>query len=169
MERAYRRTGKYLDCPICGVNFYKKRAELRPVNYCSYQCAAIGTHNLRAPSKGERRNPATEFRRGGRPINHVPVGTVRLRRHRGDGQRAWVKVKEPNVWCLRAVVLWQAMHGPVPSGYVIHHRNRDMLDDRPENLECLSRAAHLAKHRDEHQRTSKNMPTRSRDSSTFAS
>lgn len=34
----------------------------------------------------------------------------------------------------------------VPQGHVIHHINEDKLDNRIENLECLSRAEHLILH-----------------------
>jgi hypothetical protein len=33
---------------------------------------------------------------------------------------------------------------------VLHHVNEDRTDDRLENLECLTKAEHLAVHREDH-------------------
>jgi len=60
-----------------------------------------------------------------------------------------VKVAEPNVWRLRAVVVWENIHGPLPPGYLVHHDNRDSLDDSPGNLKALTRAEHLKEHKPE--------------------
>lgn len=81
----------------------------------------------------------------------LPVGSVRIRtRHkRGGEKRAYVKVAQPNKWRLRAHVVWESRHGDKPRGMVVHHRNGKKLDDRIDNLELLTKAAHLDEHRDE--------------------
>ena len=61
-----------------------------------------------------------------------------------------MKVSEPNVWKLRAQVVWEESNGPLPRGMVIHHENGDKLDDRLENLAACTKAEHLAHHRDDH-------------------
>lgn len=53
------------------------------------------------------------------------------------------------VWRPRAVVVWEEHHGPVPDGCIVHHENRDTLDDSIENLSMVTRGAHLAEHRPE--------------------
>lgn len=99
---------------------------------------------------GERRSKRTEFRPGQTAHNRTPVGTVRVRRETHTGLlRAWIKVSEPNVWKKRAVVAWEAIHGPVPRGSVIHHKDRDSLNDDPPNLEALTRKQHTEVHREE--------------------
>ncbi len=136
-----------LTCPICGSAFHRKPAEIVTVNYCSRSCAAAGTGNLKPPAKGERRSRSTEFTAGVRPSNKVVVGTVRTRLRRGE-HRAWVKVGEPNRWRPRAIVEWET--GLVlPSDMVVHHRDRDPMNDDPANLVALTRAMHLAEHRHE--------------------
>jgi hypothetical protein len=91
------------------------------------------------------------FRKGQTAHNLMPVGTVRLRTHEGDHERAWIKTAEPNEWRPRAIVVWEDANGgcPVPDGCVVHHDNRNALDDRIENLILLTRAEHLNEHRDE--------------------
>lgn len=79
----------------------------------------------------------------------VPIGTVRIRtRHkRGGEQRAWVKVAEPNRWRLRAHVVWETTHGPLPRGMSVHHLDENKLNDDPANLKLLTKAEHLSEHR----------------------
>lgn len=111
---------------------------------------------------GERRSTATEFKpggpqgaetrfRSGQPAhNHVDVGTVRVRRETHTGLlRAWVKVAEPSVWRKRAVVVWEAAHGRLPFGSVVHHEDRDSLNDDLNNLRALTRSEHTTEHRRE--------------------
>jgi hypothetical protein len=74
---------------------------------------------------------------------------MRLRRDKQGDLRAWVKVADPNRWMLRAQVVWCQAHGPLPPGHIIHHRDRDKLNDTLWNLECLTKSAHLLEHRAE--------------------
>jgi hypothetical protein len=82
--------------------------------------------------------------------NRLPVGSETIRRDRGDGlPRVYRKVADPNVWRLRAVLVWEAANGPVPVGHVVHHDDRDSLNDSLGNLQCLSRAEHVQEHRND--------------------
>lgn len=96
-------------------------------------------------------SPDTEFKPGHCRDDVSPVGTERIRNDHG-GPRAWVKISEPGVWKLRAIVAWETVNGPVPEGCIIHHVDRDPLHDAIENLQCLTRAQHLAEHRKDHRR-----------------
>ncbi len=99
---------------------------------------------------GERRSPTTEFKPGHPAPNKLSVGTVRLRCETNTRlMRAWVKIGEPNVWKKRAVVVWESANGPLPRGYVVHHRDRNSLNDDPSNLAALTRRAHAEEHRGE--------------------
>jgi len=42
--------------------------------------------------------------------------------------------------------MWRKHRGPIPKGNDIHHVNGDVFDNRLENLECLTRKDHFAKH-----------------------
>ncbi len=95
------------------------------------------------------RNEKGCFVKGTSADNRCPVGTVRVRtRHkRNSEQRAFVKVAEPNVWMLRARIVWQLRHGEIPPGMGIHHKDCNKLNDEISNLELVSKAEHLDEHR----------------------
>lgn len=80
----------------------------------------------------------------------LPVGTVRIRtRHkRGKEKRAFIKVAEPNVWVLLARHVWEQVNGPIPRGLGVHHKDENKLNDAIDNLELVSKAVHLAIHRE---------------------
>lgn len=52
------------------------------------------------------------------------------------------------------VYVWLRNHGPLPPGYVIHHRDHDKLNAQHSNLEALPRRAHAQRHRVERQKFS---------------
>lgn len=45
------------------------------------------------------------------------------------------------------VLAWEAVHGPVPSGYHIHHKCEVKACVNPDHLECLTPDEHRARHR----------------------
>ncbi len=146
-------------CKVCRKSFSTSD---RRRKYCSLKCYHIKAS--RTPNKGAfrpkqvpwnkgvkglRLSPSTEFQKGQIGRNWVPVGTVTIRTHKKDKRRAWVKVAEPNVWKLRAIIVWESHHGPLPKGKLVHHRDRDSLNDTKANLQAMTRAEHLAEHRSE--------------------
>ena len=44
-------------------------------------------------------------------------------------------------------VAWATYHGPIPNGHVVHHRNGDTLDNRIENLACMTPSEHAKLHK----------------------
>ena len=45
------------------------------------------------------------------------------------------------------LAVWEAIHGPVPKGHVVHHRNHIHFDNRPDNLELMTASGHSSHHR----------------------
>jgi len=42
--------------------------------------------------------------------------------------------------------LWESVYGPIPPGYLIHHKDHNPLNNALENLVCLSPAQHAKQH-----------------------
>ena len=42
---------------------------------------------------------------------------------------------------------WEACHGPIPQGYIVHHINGDTLDNAVDNLACMTAGEHSRLHR----------------------
>lgn len=42
--------------------------------------------------------------------------------------------------------IWKFYRGPIPKGYVVHHKDGDFLNNTIENLECLSEKEHNKHH-----------------------
>lgn len=79
---------------------------------------------------------ATMFKKGNRPVSTAPVGTEIVTR---DGYLRR-KVAEPNVWQSVHVLNWEAVHGPVPEGYVLLFKDRDSSNCELSNLMLVTRS-----------------------------
>ena len=113
-----------------------------------------GKPSWNAGTKGVMKANSGTFRKGQPAVNEKEVGTVTFRTDNNGKLRAWVKIadnKDDHDWELRAIVVWENQHGEVPKGSVVHHKNRDAVDDRIENLQVMTRAEHLKEHRPEHE------------------
>ncbi len=42
--------------------------------------------------------------------------------------------------------VWESVHGPIPDGYDIHHRDHDKTNNDIANLECLPKAEHARRY-----------------------
>ena len=121
------------------------RAGLKPANSFT-----PGHATWNAGLKGTHFSPATEFKKGRASESKAPIGTVRIRTFtRSKDQRAFIKVAEPNIWRLRAHVVWEEANGPIPRGMLVHHDDRDKLNDDITNLRLETRASHMLEHRPE--------------------
>ena len=89
--------------------------------------------------KGQRLNPNTEFKKGERPKNYMPVGSERINTM---GYRD-VKTADPNKWRAKHILLWEEHNGPLPKGCKLICLDGNKLNVSVENLALVSNAEML--------------------------
>lgn len=107
---------------------------------------------LRRPgySKFHGRMADTCFKKGNKPGNYFPVGTVRkdfygyLRVKIADGVGGTGNAK---VWAFVHRRVWEAAHGPIPKGYRLWWKDGNHENCALENLELLSGQEHIERTR----------------------
>lgn len=95
--------------------------------------------------KGQRISPQTEFKKGEKPLNTLPIGTEIKK---GDGY-IWVKVREEGLpgrpwrlWEQKHRLLWQSFHGEIPLGYKLIFKDGNIDNCTIENLMLVSNSEH---------------------------
>lgn len=84
------------------------------------------------------------------PVEIIKYKGVNYRRYplstnRSISRYFYGKINKHNVALHRQV--WIDHNGPIPEGYVVHHKDHDLDNNEIGNLECLSTKAHGKKHR----------------------
>ncbi len=89
--------------------------------------------------KGQRLNPKTEFKKGDRPKNYMPVGSERINTL---GYKD-VKVADPNKWRGKHIILWEGINGPLRKGFKLIFLDGNKSNISIENLAMVSNAEML--------------------------
>lgn len=97
--------------------------------------------------KGIHLSPETEFKKGCISPKRKPVGTITIRVSKRKVRRRWIKIKDPDIWIEYAKYVWIKNNGEIPKGHLVHHIDEDSLNDSPNNLALVTRAAHMNLHR----------------------
>lgn len=148
-------------CQHCGNEFKRNRSGARPIRFCSQVCYR-GWADIAKPTggqfkkgsvpwtkgrKGIHMSPETQFKKGQASTRRLPVGSVTFRTRSREGYpRAFVKIAEPQKWIERARFVWAEANGPIPRGMVIHHRDRDAINDDLDNLQMVTKREHRMIH-----------------------
>lgn len=87
----------------------------------------------------KKRIAATQFKKGERPVNEMPVGTIVVN---SDGYKLRKKQMEGSLWerwefLHRAV--WEEHNGPVPKGMVVTFRDSNKLNCDIDNLMLITK------------------------------
>jgi len=56
----------------------------------------------------------------------------------------YIRCGVPKIYLHRNI--WEKLHGPIPEGCVIHHVDFNPLNNKPDNLQCITRSEHNAIH-----------------------
>lgn len=96
---------------------------------------------------GEHFSPKTEFKRGHRPANWKPIGTVITK---GDGY-LWTKISDEGPsyqrWRQTHILNWEQQNGPVPQGMRLVFLDGDHNNVDVSNLSLVSNSELLALNR----------------------
>lgn len=57
----------------------------------------------------------------------------------------------PSDWVVYSNYKWEKYRGKLPQGWLVHHKDRDTLNDQISNLQPMNRANHLIEHRPEYE------------------
>jgi hypothetical protein len=80
---------------------------------------------------------ATQFKKGQKPPNYMPVGAERVN---SDGY-VDVKIREGlRGWRPKHILIWETANGPVPEGHVVIFGDGDNRNFDPDNLLLITRA-----------------------------
>lgn len=82
----------------------------------------------------------TQFKKGHRPHDYLPVGSITVRHDKNGHDYHWIKVSDPNKWKMLHVKMWEDANGRIPEGYCINFCNGNTMDCRLENMMLVSRA-----------------------------
>lgn len=144
-------------CPLCGTTFLPR---WRKVKYCSEECAKEARRQalsrqviLVCENCGQQYSVCkSQAEKGSRfcsascrshwVATHVPRNHKKIIESHGY---RFVRVG-PKQYIPEHIKIWEDSFGPIPEGYVIHHKNNNPSDNRLENLELLSRGEHMALH-----------------------
>lgn len=95
-----------------------------------------GDKTWNAGTKGLTSANKTSFKTGQMPHNWCPVGTERLTFKENYIK---VKIKEPNIWKFKHLLIWEEKYGPVPAGMVVIFKDNDRQKCKLRNLAMVSR------------------------------
>ena len=156
----------HFKCEQCGTPFVRDKQGSKPIRFCTVSCYHVfrkatgynmsgafkrGLEPWNKNLKGIHLSPHSEFKKGRESNRLMPVGSTTIRADKAGKPRRFIKVAMPNKWELNSVYVYEQAHGKVTKGNVIHHKDRDSLDDAIGNLQEMTRAEHIEEHRAEHQ------------------
>ena len=83
----------------------------------------------------ERVKP-TMFKKGFKPHNTQPVGTINFRTDKDGRTYAYVKIKDSD-WRLIHRVVWEQHYGPIPHGHIVRFKDGNTMHWDISNLEMI--------------------------------
>lgn len=101
------------------------------------------SHNKGKKCKTVGNMAKTQFKKGNRPHNALPVGTEIVRT---DGYHQ-TKIAEPDVWKLTHLLVWEENYGEIPEGMLIEFKDCNRDNVSLSNLFMVSRAEHAEMNR----------------------
>lgn len=96
-----------------------------------------GQQSWNKGTKGVCKANAGSFKKGNKPHNAKPVGTIVI-----DGY-AKLKIAEPGVWMSLHQHIYQQHHGPIPANSFVHFKDGNRSNFDINNLELFDRVQNM--------------------------
>lgn len=142
-----RRNSLNRTCDYCGTRFVPRIYQVKQNQgkYCSKRCSAKVTQPLTL-SRKSRQKASETWKRNGNSVPSGPANSQFKGRKISDGY-VWVWQEYCGYIAEHRLIAEKMLGRKLNADEVVHHKNEDREDNRPGNLQVMSRAAHMNEHR----------------------
>jgi hypothetical protein len=103
------------------------------------------------PNKGQKMSKElyqkvakTMFKKGSKPVNTQPIGTIHQRKDTGGKMYQYIKIADSN-WQLLNRYTWEQHNGPIPKGMVVVYKDGNYLNNDITNLLMITLKENMAR------------------------
>jgi hypothetical protein len=86
----------------------------------------------------------TMFKKGSKPVNTQPIGTIHQRKDTGGKMYQYIKLADSN-WQLLNRYTWEQHNGPIPKGMVVVYKDGNYLNNDIDNLLMITKKENMAR------------------------
>ena len=86
----------------------------------------------------------TMFKKGSKPMNTQPIGTIHQRKDTGGKMYQYIKLSDCN-WQLLNRYTWEQHNGPIPKGLIVVYKDGNYLNNDINNLMLLTKKENMAR------------------------
>ena len=86
----------------------------------------------------------TMFKKGSKPMNTQPIGTIHQRKDTGGKMYQYIKLSDSN-WQLLNRYTWEQHNGPIPKGMVVVYKDGNYLNNDIANLLMITKKENMAR------------------------
>ena len=103
------------------------------------------------PNKGQKMSlnvyekvAHTMFKKGARPHNTKPFGTINQRKDKSGKIYQYIKIGDCN-WQLLNRYTWEQYHGPIPKGLIVVYKDGNYMNNDIDNLMLLTKKENMVR------------------------
>jgi hypothetical protein len=103
------------------------------------------------PNKGQKMSKDlyqkvahTMFKKGNKPMNTQPIGTIHQRKDTGGKMYQYIKLADSK-WQLLNRYTWEQHNGPIPKGMVVVYKDGDYMNNDITNLLMITLKENMAR------------------------
>jgi hypothetical protein len=86
----------------------------------------------------------TMFKKGNKPMNTQPIGTIHQRKDTGGKMYLYIKLADSK-WQLLNRYTWEQHNGPIPKGMVVVYKDGNYLNNDITNLLMITKKENMAR------------------------